>query len=360
MLYKKLLPVLFIIMMILPLWGLKYRIDKPWTSEKRTLKVKPIFNKEKIFSYSHDYEMYFNDKYGYRNHLIYCYNYLTYRIFNQSPLPDKLFLGPDNWMFYFKYPEQIFDTRYTNEQLFTIKENIERRSLWCKEQGIRFYLMISPEKLEIYPEFFPDYDSTKNKIIKVAQLESYLKDNSFFKIVNCRPSLIREKKIHRLYYKTDTHWNDLGAFCGYKELIEQIKTDFPQIPTYEFDDFTIKESALKTPNIAMIIGVDTAYGTENFLVPKIDVTAKQKFKQKFSQDDFSEILVYETPNKYLPKMMMFRDSYGEYLIKYLNESFQRSTYVFTNYIDESIVMKDKPDILIYQLSLGRMNLLLKY
>jgi len=358
--HKLLFCIIFVFILLLPLWGFRYSIDKDWKAEKRRLAEKPEFIYERLFDYPGQFNRYFNDHYGYRKWLTYCYNYICYKYFYQSPLPNNIFLGDDNWMFYISVPELFLERQFTEQQLLTIKNNIERREKWCKERGIDFYLSITPEKMKIYPEHFPHYDTLKHDIIKLQQLKRYLEQNSHFRIIDPSDLLKEKKSQNQLYYKWDTHWNDIGAFWGYHKIINRIREKHTNIPIYKFEDFDIVEKDIDKANIAVMIGVDSYYGKGLFLEPKKPYNANLMTRYKHRDDEYSEVVIYSTNNNKLPRLMMFRDSFGEFMFKYLSESFSQSTYVFTNYIDESMILKDKPDIVIYQLSEGRINLLLRY
>ena len=37
------------------------------------------------------------------------------------------------------------------------------------------------------------------------------------------------KTRERIYFQTDTHWNDRGAFVAYRELIEAVRAQVPAV-----------------------------------------------------------------------------------------------------------------------------------
>lgn len=346
--------------LLLPLWGLRYNIDKEWKAEKRKLAEKKPFDSKRLFEYPGHYQKYFNDNFGYRRLLIYHYNYALYKHFNQSPIPRNVVLGEDNWMFYYQDPDQLRIQYFTNEQLQVIRKNIERRSAYFKEKGIKFYVLIAPEKINVYNNYFPGFNPSQHTVHKLSQLDRYLRENSNVNFINPTPEMIANKDKFILYYKQDSHWNDIGSFIGYRELMKAINKDFPNLKALSFDDFSIVEKKIERANISSMIGIDTTWKKGPFLEPRFKPQSAIVNKYKHTEDEYSEVLVKEHSNKSLPRILIFRDSFGEFMVPYISETFSRSVYVFTNYIDESIVEREQPDVVVYEISEGRLNLLLKY
>lgn len=61
-----------------------------------------------------------------------------------------------------------------------------------------------------------------------------------------------------------------------------------------------------------------------------------------------KLMIFEHPNKQLPKAVMFRDSYTNTMMPYLNEHFSRIAYYWSFPIRDDLVLKEKPDIVIHQ------------
>ena len=63
--------------------------------------------------------------------------------------------------------------------------------------------------------------------------------------MDVRPALIAAKSSGILYYRTDTHWNDWGAFIAYQQIIAQVQKLLPQwhIVAQTRDDFAAGKSA---------------------------------------------------------------------------------------------------------------------
>src|SRR5262249_4866611 len=50
------------------------------------------------------------------------------------------------------------------------------------------------------------------------------------KVLDLRPLLLEAKQRERVYFKTDSHWNYLGAEVGYNALVATLKSVVPSVP----------------------------------------------------------------------------------------------------------------------------------
>ena len=104
--------------------------------------------------------------------------------------------------------------------------------------------MIPPIKSTIYPELMPRGYNRLNNASLVDQFMAHMKANSNLTIIDLRGPLMDEKARHQIYYRTDTHWNNRGAYVGYREIMNVLCQWLPQletIPSSAFEDFQYSE-----------------------------------------------------------------------------------------------------------------------
>ena len=89
--------------------------------------------------------------------------------------------------------------------------------------GIPYLFVVAPSKHDVYPEFMPDRLNRVRDDSRLDQLMAYIE--AFFPappvdILDLRPTLAEARKSGvRLFHKTDTHWNDRGAWAAYRKAI---------------------------------------------------------------------------------------------------------------------------------------------
>jgi alginate O-acetyltransferase complex protein AlgJ len=59
--------------------------------------------------------------------------------------------------------------------------------------------------------------------------------------------------------------------------------------------------------------------------------------------------VTEIPGSEAPRAVVFRDSFTSRLIPYLSEHFSRAVYLWQNDVDPSVVLKERPAVVIHEI-----------
>ena len=144
-----------------------------------------------------------------------------------STNPNKVMIGKDDWLYLGdQYEKTITVTRRGTtaeaaEAAWKIGLATKSWQQWLKRKGVRLYrVMLGPEKSTIYPEFLPDWaqpaaDSATNTLLANVSQGLY---------VDTRPALraARSQFSEPLYYKTDTHWNSLGAWVAFRAFAMEV------------------------------------------------------------------------------------------------------------------------------------------
>ncbi len=108
---------------------------------------------------------------------------------------------------------------------------IRDMSLFCRQNGMEFFYVQAPYKVNLKGEGLPPgYANEVNQAISVM-LESLQKENVFVK--DLRPLLASTPEdVEEYFYRTDHHWNTDGAFLAYQEIVKILAERFPEkIPT---------------------------------------------------------------------------------------------------------------------------------
>ncbi|MCU0849258.1 MAG: hypothetical protein MUD12_15355 [Spirochaetes bacterium] len=311
---------------------------------------------------------FYGDNYGFRKFLIKSYNVVVTK-YIKSISKDKVLFGKNNWLYWtgensLSLYRAIKPLR--EDDLASMKKTLEERQEYCRRNGIKYIFMVVPDKDTIYPEHLPDWMVKANETSYLDQFKSYMDKKSTFKFLDIRDDLVREKKNSLVYYQTDTHWNDLGAFVGYSSIMKNINESHPGIRAMKLSDFDQKKLTIKGGDLAIYAGISEQYSIESTsLQPKKPRSARiveldgfylEKYPKKSEKksDPVSQIGIFamEVKNPSLPKAVVFRDSFSNSLIPFLAEHFRRSVYFW--YVSKTddfdfaldIIEHEKPDIVI--------------
>jgi hypothetical protein len=171
-------------------------------------------------------------------------------------------------------------------------------------------------------------------------------------LIDCRAELIAEKDKTDLYLKNDTHWNYKGAFICYSKLISVIKKDFPELKLpnpseYEFK--TIKDN--KLGDLSMIMALPEYRCDYDWIIPKKTINyTLQSDLDLYVDDDFkSGTTIIKNADTTLLKIVLFRDSFSNYFIPLLGNSFSKSTLLWTHKFKKEPIIKEQPDIVVHEL-----------
>ncbi|UFP99228.1 alginate O-acetyltransferase AlgX-related protein [Pseudomonas fitomaticsae] len=137
--------------------------------------------------------------------------------------PSKVIIGKEGWLFLGdEYADKISVKRAGVDKKETqIIENVARSvelwDQWLSSKGVTaFRIVIGPDKDSVYPEYLPDWSShtslrPTDVLLRHARGDIY---------VDPIKALVQAKQqfAHPLYYRTDTHWNNAGAWIAFDEL----------------------------------------------------------------------------------------------------------------------------------------------
>ncbi len=328
---------IFLASIALPLCGLIVGLDSSFTFiENRSLAPRPAIalNRDSLAEFPTRFEDYFNDHFGFRPRLIHWLNIIKVSGLGVSP-SAKVILGKDGWLYhgesYLDYYRGI--APFNQARLEKWRVLLEARQEWLAARGIPYLIVFVPIKSTVYPEHMPDVYNRLPNPSRLDQLIAHLQAHSRLNILDLREPLRAAKSQGPLYYRTDTHWNNRGAYIGYAKIMERLASWFPSLeptPRTKFRDETISEPGR---NLAAMLAMPFVYRD---VYSDLCRTGPKHAQQKpETPEDTSSPrrlpisgsdVVYERRDGSRPRVVMFRDSFTTWLIPLLSEHFERIVY----------------------------------
>lgn len=238
---------------------------------------------------------------------------------------------------------------FTQEELYQIQQRIDSTTRFFKEQGITFLVVVPPNKNTIYPEMMPAQIEVIGAQSRLDQLLAYQRAHGQVQILDLRPALREARKEHLVYYRTDTHWNDYGAHAAYMAIIRELQKDFPFLQPHTLDQFRYVSDQERVGDIGFR-WIQGARPEPYFsLKPTFD---RRVYKLETSQDRILYTYQYNQVSGKYPNAVIFHDSFMTWLAPFLSDNLGRA--VFSRYldsdkaIDESLIVSEKPDIVIFE------------
>jgi hypothetical protein len=228
-------------------------------------------------------------------------------------------------------------------QLESTITNLVEIQRHLEEQGITFLFVIAPNKETIYPEFLPDEINTTDNPTWADQIITGLEGKNV-SVLDLRQPLIAEKSIHPVYFKTDTHWNPVGAHLAYQQILKALQPDFPNLlphPITDFDQVTETSSG----DLAGLIHLRGEI-TEPFTA----LHARFDKPSLGLKNPPSGQIITVMPDRNLPTAMIFRDSFFNGLQPFTSEHFYRVVYVSDFSVNFDLIAEEKPQIVILEVA----------
>lgn len=329
----------FYILIFLPMTNISTETKS--TRENRNLAPRPkltdLYDTDK---FGKNFELWFNDHFYLRKDLVKLYEFLN------DPLSLKgnkrVLIGKDNWLFYKgDYSERNFENLdLLNEQeLKSLAVYLKNIQQWAKKNGKSFYYLICPDKNKIYGEFYKFHKKTyPDSQSRAQQVVNYLRKNTDIEVIYPYDALHQAKTQNLLYYKNDTHWNLLGAYVGYQELMKSIEKKH-KLKIFNYRNLDEEKHPLG--DLSKMFSTPKEDNETTYLVPSIQDLSKCTGEEK-------EINCVNQTGKL--HVFMLRDSYAEALMPYLNKTFQKIDYFWRYNITKSDLKKinSNTDIIILE------------
>ena len=195
----------------------------------------------------------------------------------------QVLLGKDNWLFYKTELDghPLWDymgiNHFTDEELAAIAANLVGMRDGFNALGVDFYVTALPNKEIIYEEYMPDTVARVDTVSRAEQLANYIWDNTDLVYVYPKQALLDAKAEGQIYYQTDTHWNQKGAFVGMQQLMhEAYGVDAKDLDSVSFDITSYDLAG----DLAVIGGVADKYNIDTTYVFDADTADKAQYRDE--------------------------------------------------------------------------------
>lgn len=309
-----------------------------------------------------------DDHFGLRRGLLENYGQLMFGLgVSMSP---EVTLGKDGWLF---YDGNNINNAYRGRHPFSEEKLIHWTSQflayqsWLEDRDIPLLLVAIPEKQEVKTEFLPDW-LERGAATRLDQLTEHILQNELdLPILDLKNDLIAGEIERSTYYKTDTHWNDYGGFIAYQAIMNRLSETFPELEPKSDVTFSLEERT--NSDLARFIYIpdyeEPFHYVAEFKDP-IDSTIETMRKADFIFEPASyerakrasNIAHFESPLPDQPKVLLIRDSFGSYLLKYFAATFQDlwvAPHTGMQEYHEDLIERVKPDVVIYAFAERQLN-----
>jgi len=347
----------FMAMLSLPLIFVDLSPDRVSVQENRMLAKRPELAdiKHHPETFIREFDAWFKDSTGFRDRLVTLYNdamsknrwLRSVRYFDGQYISV---IGEEGHIYYvgeglLRHIEKFQGKQFlTDDQLANMATKLDEVKIYLDSKSIPLIVMFCTDKETIYPEFFPKSIKRGPEPIQLDVITGYLREHTTVDVFNIRQALLAEKSNFILYNVSsgDTgHYNEIGAFFTYRELMRHINIYLPEIVPYEIADVYMNYDENEITNVSLMAGTSYRKLASSFFD---DVNVVRPFSWENG--------AYENEKHDSSVILFLSDSYSaeQYIGKYFANHFGKA--IFINYRDiehiEEYIDRYKPDIVVFE------------
>lgn len=243
----------------------------------------------------------------------------------------QVLLGKDDWLFYKTQLDghPLWDymgiNHFTEDELAAMAANLtQMRDYFEKERGIDFYLIALPNKEIIYEEYMPDTIARVNEVSRGEQVAEYMWANTDLVYVFPKQALTESKEQYQVYYKTDTHWNQIGAFVGMQEIFREAYGTHADIDSVVFR----VDSETFSGDLATIAGVNDQYAIDTVYAFERESADPAQYRDEVA--------------------LVVGDSFSGFLSAIAKGYYKEVYWIYTKEFTMDMVEEYQPDVIIWE------------
>lgn len=275
-------------------------------------------------------------------------------------------VGASGYNFFFQkmMPDFMQTNTLTENQLSSFTSKIETRisALESASPNTEIIYMIVPSKASVYPELVPEEYAQGTGESKLQQVNAALTAGGATVIDLLDIFSEHKDDAYKLYWKTDSHWTDYGAYVAYDALFNYISDEFPAAAPRSMEDFTFNSNYYNGGDMAYYMMMDqdevqeyNYYRTPNFSMES-EIAGVQRYRAvnylMYNENEVVAERTFSTGNANLPDLYVMRDSYSTQIYDILadrgNTTLYKSMWNYTYNLSE--ISNNQPDYVIYILA----------
>ena len=339
----------FVALLLIPLFFIDLQGGKISEEENRMLTARPSWSLllESPTVFLAQFDGWFSDNVGFRGEMVHLYKQLDKLENGRYQLGHMTYLIGEQGHEYFdiggilisKYQGKPF---IPEENLTGLASGLNEMNEYLDEKDIPMIVMFCTDKETIYPEYYPKTIIRGPEPTQIDIITEYLQDNTDIDVFNIKQCLLDEKENYLLYNKAIddvSHYNEIGAFFAYQELMRHINIYLPEIQPFVIDDFDISYNENGSPFTSLKHG-------ESYEILDNDTEGLGPHNPNMWRNTF-----IENKDEDLPTILIFGDScISPGFMDALPEHFSKTGLVHYEYIDHFVEFVDyyNPDIVVFE------------
>jgi hypothetical protein len=325
--------------------------------EKRELARFPAIEASapSLSAFPEAFEAWFRDRFGLRSALIRLHSLVKFHLLRAGS--RSVVIGREGWLYLWDSTDGALDhhrgfTRLSPEVLRAWSEHLEERARLFADQDIVYVFVVAPGKPTIYPEHLPEWLNQTVDATPLDQLLAHLKSRTRVPVLDLRPALAGARESGRVYYRTDTHWNDAGAYAAYRVLAAHLAPRVPRLRMLEEGDLVRSHDARFSGDLAAMLHLEGELTEETLsLAPGSARRAKRVPAEAAIPEqllrEFHRLDVWQADADG-PTAVIVGDSFLGGVSPFLAASFGRTYHAHRSPLSADFIAWARPDVVVQE------------
>jgi hypothetical protein len=168
-------------------------------------------------------------------------------------------------------------------------------------------------------------------------------------VLDLRPALLAAKKTAPVYLKTDTHWNQLGAFIACENVIQTLaRHQLPGLVPVALDSFDRTNRLAAGGDLVNLRGIRISMAESNavFFTPKTNLPPLETV---IPTGERVKDLAIAKNSQGSGLAMVYTDSFGRRWIPFLGYQFGEADFFWQYHLDGPLIERRKPVVVINEM-----------
>jgi alginate O-acetyltransferase complex protein AlgJ len=323
----------------------------PWndSSLRKSVGSDPGLMAESFHLYTKRWDDFFTKEFVFKKQLLRPYQMIRTSIFGVDPSPSIYIKGSNGWYFSGDWHTQTLSRGIGMDTLSSFQiEAIVNRHLQHKRfldsMHIPYLVLVVPDKHPVYREFLPmkyaQHQGLREQVLGALKKKG-------IEVLDATDTLRHARLREPVYYKTDGHWTDAGAYQAYLMLMDRFKSYHLTGEPLQRKDFQISKEHKVFSHFYRSTGDSSGEWMVKWKLRNPRAILKSRSEHKWPGEILSTVNQFEHPDR-SATLLLFGDSFSSPLVRMLKENFGRTIHCLQCSVDTGMIKKNKPDIVLFE------------
>ncbi len=310
-------------------------------TENKAVSAFPELRLSNYTTWPKRFESWFSDTLPFKTQLIELFRGTQYQLGLDYRQSDVI-RGVDDTLFYRATLENYKGTeRFSDDELRVIRDNLTNFFARMEGMGTKPLLYIAPDKEQVYGQLMPSEIRVVSAESRADQTAAYLREQIDYPVLYEKEALRDLSERFPIYFKTDTHWNELGGYFAARAIREAFTGESTDTALPEFHYFPEEGK-----DLAAMLGIEEMMAEPNTVLIDFsdDVTVT---KTETQQHGTLQRFTSDAPAH--KKLMIIGDSFSEYFLRSAIHDVDEVLFVTYGELSMVDLEAEAPDYLVVML-----------